>query len=91
MTSSIADFVVSLGSDGHIRSQGTVSDALSKDSKLVKELKEEKEAIKQADKELNTDQLDEAADEDLPKKTDGKVRTLAFFILQSNLDTTEHS
>ena len=48
MTSSIAEFVVSLGSDGRIRSQGSVSDALAKDNALRKELKEEKEAIEKA-------------------------------------------
>ena len=40
----LADFVVSLGTDGHIVTQGTVLDALSKDSTLVEEIqKEEKE------------------------------------------------
>lgn len=44
MASPIADFVVSL-SDGHIVSQGSVSDALQKDARLVEEVKHEEEAL----------------------------------------------
>lgn len=44
MASPIADFVVSLH-DGHIVSQGTVSDALKKDEKLAEEFKHDEEAM----------------------------------------------
>jgi hypothetical protein len=45
MAGPLADFVVSLNTDGHIISQGSVSDALAKDSKLVEEIKHEEEAV----------------------------------------------
>lgn len=44
MASPIADFVASL-SDGHIVSQGSVSDALQKDPHLAEEVKHEEEAL----------------------------------------------
>jgi len=44
MTSPIADFVVSLGSDGRVLSQGTMSKALATGGVLAKELKA-KEAV----------------------------------------------
>jgi hypothetical protein len=45
MAGPLADFVVSLNTDGHIISQGSISDALAKDSKLVEEIKHEEEAV----------------------------------------------
>ncbi|KAI0685987.1 hypothetical protein BC835DRAFT_1420713 [Cytidiella melzeri] len=45
MAGPLADFVVSLNTDGHIVSQGSVSDAIAKDSKLVEEIKHEEEAV----------------------------------------------
>lgn len=45
MASPLADFVVSLGTDGQIASQGSVSDALAKNSELAEEVKQEEEAI----------------------------------------------
>lgn len=47
LTSPIADFVVSIGLDGRVLSQGSVSDALKKDRVLAKEVYEDKEALKQ--------------------------------------------
>lgn len=44
MASPIADFVIALH-DGHIISQGTVSDALGKDEKLAEEFKHDEEAL----------------------------------------------
>lgn len=44
MASPLADFVISLA-DGHIVSQGSVSDALKKDDKLAEEFKHEEEAL----------------------------------------------
>lgn len=67
MASPIADFVVSL-SDGRIVSQGSVSDALRKDARLVEEVKHEEEAI-----ELEEDvESAEAADAEAKPK-DGKL------------------
>ena len=41
----ISDFVVAMGSDGRIVSQGTVADALEHDKTLAKGLKHEEEAV----------------------------------------------
>jgi hypothetical protein len=45
MASPISDFVVSLGTDGRILSQGSVTDALKKDSHLAEDIKKEEQAI----------------------------------------------
>ena len=48
MASPIADFVVALGTDGRISSQGSVANALEHDEKLAAELaKEEAEIAKE--------------------------------------------
>jgi hypothetical protein len=49
LTSPIADFVVSLGSDGRILSQGTISDALAKDKKLRHAVAKEKKKVERAE------------------------------------------
>lgn len=72
MTSSISDFVVSLGTDGRIRSQGTVSEALAKDSVLMKELKEEKAALEKAEHTIEGEEHAEEAT-DAVKTADGKL------------------
>ncbi|OSD04422.1 multidrug resistance-associated ABC transporter [Trametes coccinea BRFM310] len=70
MASPIADHVVSLGTDGRIASQGTLSKVLAKDEKLLAELSEEEKELKKADAEVDhVDPDDEAA----PKKADGKL------------------
>jgi hypothetical protein len=45
MAEPIADFVVSLSSDGHIVSQGSAREAIAKDAALLEEIKHEEEAI----------------------------------------------
>lgn len=55
MASPLADFVISLR-DGHIVSQGTISDALTKDQQLAEDFKLEEEVI-----ELEDDDEDEAS------------------------------
>ncbi|KAI0774725.1 multidrug resistance-associated ABC transporter [Trametes elegans] len=70
MVSPIAEYVVSLGTDGHIASQGTLSKVLAKDKKLSEELAEEREEIKKAENEVDHVEPD---DETAPKKTDGKL------------------
>ncbi|KAH9945600.1 hypothetical protein B0H21DRAFT_822934 [Amylocystis lapponica] len=64
MASPIADFVVSLGSDGRLSSQGSLSKALAKDKKLSAEVAEESEEVTKADQEV---------DEPTEKKSDGKL------------------
>lgn len=49
MAAPISEFVVSLGSDGQILSQGTISDALAKNSKLKLEVAEDKEIQEKAE------------------------------------------
>ena len=61
MVAPIADFVISLGLDGRIASQGTVSDALIKDSELLKEAVEMNEI---------TEKAEEAIDLTEPEKKD---------------------
>ena len=58
----LADFVVSLNTDGHIISQGSVSDALAKDSKLQEEIQHEEEAV----------ELDETEDSAVDKPVEDK-------------------
>lgn len=45
MVAPLADFVVSLNIDGYVVSQGSIADALSKDSKLAEEIQHEVKAI----------------------------------------------
>jgi ABC-type glutathione transport system ATPase component len=71
MTSSIADFVVSLGTDGRIRSQGTVADALAHNKALAKELAEEKAALKAAENEVDAENPEEEGE--VTKKKDGTL------------------
>ena len=70
MASPIADFVVSLGTDGRVVSQGTLSKVLAKDDKLSKELAEERAEMEKAENEVDAVEPD---DEAAPKKSDGKL------------------
>ncbi|PIL37563.1 ATP-binding cassette transporter [Ganoderma sinense ZZ0214-1] len=70
MASPIADFVVSLGTDGRVASQGTLSKVLAKDHKLSEEVAEEREELKKAEDEVDAVEPDS---EDVPKKGDGKL------------------
>ncbi len=70
MASPIADFVVSLGMDGRVQSQGSLSKVLAKDDKLAEELAEAREEIKKAENEVDHVEPD---DENAPKKADGKL------------------
>ena len=45
----MAEFVVSIGSNGRIASQGSLSSALAKDKKLSAEVEKENEAIEKAE------------------------------------------
>lgn len=72
MTSPIADYVVSLDTDGRIKSQGTVSDALKRNRALQKEFKYEQDTSKR-----DTEQVDNAgrdkANEPDNQGSDGKL------------------
>ncbi|KAI0758154.1 multidrug resistance-associated ABC transporter [Fomes fomentarius] len=70
MASPIADFVISLGMDGRVQSQGSLSKILAKDDKLAEELAEAREEIKKAENEVDYVEPD---DENAPKKADGKL------------------
>lgn len=64
MIGPIAQFVLSLRTDGRILSQGTVSQALSTDEALAQEEEQEKEIIEKAETEI---------DPQTEKKPDGKL------------------
>ena len=68
MASPITHFMVSLGVDGRIISQGSVSDALARDKSLVVEAAEDKMAIEKAN-----DEIDPKESKDHVAKGDGKL------------------
>jgi hypothetical protein len=49
MAAPVADFVVSLGADGRVRSRGSVEQALARDSALKRELAQEERALQKAE------------------------------------------
>ncbi|KAI0741256.1 P-loop containing nucleoside triphosphate hydrolase protein [Daedaleopsis nitida] len=69
MVGPIADFVVDIGSDGRIVSQGSLSTALAKDSKLLKEVQEEQKELEKVEQEI--DSVDSA--DEVDKKSMGKL------------------
>lgn len=67
MVASISEFVVSLGSDGQILSQGTISDALEKNLNLKLDVAKEIEIEEKAEEEIDSDQIN------LQKEAEGKL------------------
>ena len=65
MAGPLAEFVVSLDTDGNIVSQGSVSDAIAKDATLQEEMKREEEAVE-------LDEIEDAADDSADKSVDEK-------------------
>ena len=63
----MADFIVSMGSNGRILSQGSLSKALAKDKKLSAEMKQETKQMEQAEHEI--DPVEPAQE----SKSDGKL------------------
>ncbi|CDO74329.1 hypothetical protein BN946_scf184850.g1 [Trametes cinnabarina] len=61
MVSPIAHFVVDMGSDGRILSQGSLETALARDSDLLREVKEEQEELEKAELEIDAEKPDDAA------------------------------
>jgi hypothetical protein len=53
MTRPIAGFVVAMGLDGRVTSQGSISEALSKDKSLAKELLKEEDVLQKAEDEID--------------------------------------
>jgi ABC-type sulfate/molybdate transport systems ATPase subunit len=67
MASSVADFVVSMGKDGRILSQGSVTDAIAKDTTLAARVTEDEQAIEQAGEKIDVKIESEV------KQADGKL------------------
>ncbi|KAF9458727.1 P-loop containing nucleoside triphosphate hydrolase protein [Collybia nuda] len=67
MAQPIAGFVVAMGLDGRVTSQGSIFEALSKDKNLVREVTKEEEVLHKVD-----DEIDTLAPNNEPK-TDGKL------------------
>ena len=68
MASPIADFVVALGTDGRITSQGSIASALEHDKKLAEEVAKEEAEIEKAEA-----TVDEHAPNEPPKQDAGKL------------------
>ncbi|KII94420.1 hypothetical protein PLICRDRAFT_36691 [Plicaturopsis crispa FD-325 SS-3] len=73
MASPIADYVVALGIDGRIASQGTISDVLSADPELSAQVAKEVEVERKAEEEIDLQAGDETAEGDDTEKQDGKL------------------
>ncbi|PIL29335.1 ATP-binding cassette transporter [Ganoderma sinense ZZ0214-1] len=58
MVSPIADFVVDVGCDGRILSQGTLENALAHDSKLLKDVEHEVKELQKDDQEIDGEKED---------------------------------
>ncbi len=71
MVSPVADFLVDIGSDGRILSQGSLSAALSKDSKLLQEVEEEQQVLEKVEQEIDPSAETEKATE--AQKSTGKL------------------
>ncbi|EPS98690.1 hypothetical protein FOMPIDRAFT_1037403 [Fomitopsis schrenkii] len=69
MASPIADFVVALGTDGRITSQGSIANALEHDQKLAAELAKEEAHIEKAEATVE----EQAPAEELSKQDIGKL------------------
>src|ERR1700761_1814000 len=71
MVSEVADFVVSLGTDGRIASQGSVADALRSNPKLRIEAEKDEELEKKGEQVV--DDTNPADDKETKPKKDGKL------------------
>ncbi|KAJ7741259.1 P-loop containing nucleoside triphosphate hydrolase protein [Mycena metata] len=71
LTRSIADFVVTFGSDGRVRSQGSVSE-LTKRGLLAAEIREDQQVLDKTDQEVDTEDP-VASVADTSKPADGKL------------------
>ncbi|KAI8972403.1 P-loop containing nucleoside triphosphate hydrolase protein [Trametes punicea] len=62
MVSSVADFVVDVGSDGHILSQGSFANALARDSKLLREVETERFEMEKAVEGIDVEKPEDAVE-----------------------------
>lgn len=69
MVAPMADFVVDMGADGRIISQGSLDNVLRHDSHLVKEVLEEREELEKAEREVDVEKSEDA----VAKQTAGKL------------------
>ncbi|KAJ3531222.1 hypothetical protein NM688_g7605 [Phlebia brevispora] len=71
----LAEFVVSLGNDGQIASQGSISDVLAKDKELAEELERETQAddTDDVDEDYNVGEDGDGDGDDKAKPKDGKL------------------
>ena len=69
MTSPVAHFVLSLGPDGRIASQGTVSEAIATVNEIKEEVAQETAILEKAEQEVDS----EPANAKPEKKSDGKL------------------
>ena len=67
MASPIAGFVLSLGSDGRVATQGTVEEVIAKDKEM------QVEVAKSQEENLKEEEVIDLAAEAAPKKSDGKL------------------
>ena len=67
MASPIADFVISLGTDGRITSQGSIANALNSNKKLAAEVAREEAEMEKAEATVNEQALEP------PKQDAGKL------------------
>ncbi|KAF7364759.1 ATP-binding cassette transporter abc4 [Mycena venus] len=70
LTGSIAQFVVSVGLDGRVRRQDSISEALTKDTMLVEEMRKDNEILRIAEKAMD------APSPAAPKKTQGNGKLI---------------
>ncbi|KAL0950639.1 hypothetical protein HGRIS_007427 [Hohenbuehelia grisea] len=73
MASPVADFVVTLGTDGRVVSSGSVSEALAKNKSFAKEVEQSEKAADKAEELIDDAQVTEAGAEAKSKPADGKL------------------
>ncbi|KAI0705524.1 P-loop containing nucleoside triphosphate hydrolase protein [Earliella scabrosa] len=73
LTRPIADFVVALGADGQIVSQGSLDKALKEDRELLEELATEEQELEKAEQEVDKPIVEGADTGNNVDKTDGKL------------------
>ncbi|CDO76129.1 hypothetical protein BN946_scf184876.g22 [Trametes cinnabarina] len=94
MVSPVASFVVDLGPDGRILSQGSLENALARDSDLLHEIEEEQEALERSKFELDAEKPDDAVIKQSAGKLvvdeereEGHVGWAAFKLFLSNMSS----
>ncbi|KAJ1309694.1 hypothetical protein OPQ81_006459 [Rhizoctonia solani] len=73
MVSEVADFVVSLGNDGRIASQGGIDEAFRLNSKLKAEAEKDRELERKGDQVIDDSNPVDEKDDGNAKKSDGKL------------------